>query len=421
MKTRKPIIALSNRFALILLIAVGSFAPVFGADSASLTPAKEVPIRSEADREFIHRVGMEVRPVYVIPTSRFLKGENLKQTPIDRSLSLHLKYAFQFRPDTPLDRLSGSAYQGVGLSFHTFYNAEELGNPTALYLFQGARIARISPRFSLNYEWNFGLSLGWSPYDWVTNYENAVIGSRVNAYLNTNFYLLYRLSPRFDLTAGVSLSHFSNGNTKLPNGGLNTAGLTVGITGYLDRQEDIDLPPRFSDEPFQRYVSYEAILFGAWRKKGIRINDQPYIIPGTFAVAGFNFAAMYNLGRKVRVGLSLDGVYDSSTNLPYSAENIIWREGIPYLPHSLKPSWTKQWALGLAAQVDYVMPYFTVTVGFGQNILHAGGDMKTFYQKLALKIDMTRRSFLQIGYSLREFRSPNFLMLGLGYRFNTRE
>jgi hypothetical protein len=130
---------------------------------------------------------------------------------------------------------------------------------------------------------------------------------------------------------------------------------------------------------------------------------------------------MYNLGRKVRVGLSLDGVYDSSTNLPYSSENIIWREGIPYLPRSLKPSWTEQWALGLAAQADYVMPYFTVTVGFGQNVLHAGGDMKTFYQKLALKIDLTRRSFLQIGYSLREFRSPNFLMLGFGYRFNTRE
>ena len=58
--------------------------------------------------------------------------------------------------------------------------------------------------------------------------------------------------------------------------------------------------------------------------------------------------------------------------------------------------------------------------GLGANVLHGGGDMKSFYQILALKIDVTRNSYLHIGYNLREFHEPNYLMLGIGYRFNNK-
>ena len=40
--------------------------------------------------------------------------------------------------------------------------------------------------------------------------------------------------------------------------------------------------------------------------------------------------------------------------------------------------------------------------------------MKCFYQVLALKADLTKRLFLHVGYNLRNFRDPNYLMLGLG-------
>ena len=63
---------------------------------------------------------------------------------------------------------------------------------------------------------------------------------------------------------------------------------------------------------------------------------------------------------------------------------------------------------------------FTVGIGFGANILHGGGDLQSFYQILALKIDMTRDTFLHVGYNLKDFHEPNYLMLGIGYRFNNR-
>ena len=66
------------------------------------------------------------------------------------------------------------------------------------------------------------------------------------------------------------------------------------------------------------------------------------------------------------------------------------------------------------------MPCVSIGLGLGANILHKGGDLKSFYQILALKVGITRSSFLHIGYSLRDFHMPNFLMLGVGYRFNNK-
>ena len=36
------------------------------------------------------------------------------------------------------------------------------------------------------------------------------------------------------------------------------------------------------------------------------------------------------------------------------------------------------------------------------------------------KMSATDSTYLHIGYSLQNFRDPNFLMLGFGYRFNNR-
>ena len=77
-------------------------------------------------------------------------------------------------------------------------------------------------------------------------------------------------------------------------------------------------------------------------------------------------------------------------------------------------------ALGVSARAEFVMPYFNIGVGLGTNFLHKGGDLKAFYQMLILKVAVTRSSYVHIGYSLRDFHMPNFLMLGVGYRFNNK-
>jgi len=379
-------------------------------DTFSIADSLYLPTRS------VHMFGVEARPGYIIPTNSFLRGNNGKSKPIRTSFSTHLKYSFRFNPNTYADRIYGGVYQGIGLAGYTFGDQKQLGNPISLYLFQGARITQVNPSLSFNYEWNFGLSFGWEPYDFEDNPYNKVIGSKVNAYINANFYMRWVLSHRFDMTSGINLTHFSNGNTKFPNAGLNAVGLKAGLVYNFNRKNSFQAKTLHQPaiRKFPRHVSYDLVLFGSWRRTGVDFMDKQIASPETYTVLGFNFAPMYNIGYKLRMGISLDGAYDGSANV-YTEDYIVGTT-----QNFFKPSLNKQLSLGLSGRVEYIMPYFTVGLGMGNNVLHGRGDLKAFYQVVALKFEVIRSSYIHVGYSLKDFHTPNFLLLGIGFRFNNK-
>ena len=82
-----------------------------------------------------------------------------------------------------------------------------------------------------------------------------------------------------------------------------------------------------------------------------------------------------------------------------------------------RPAAARQMALGLSARTEFVMPYFSINFGVGTNVINAQGDFSGVYELLALKMNVTRRAILHIGYSLNNFHTPKHLMLGVGWRF----
>ncbi len=361
---------------------------------------------------FIHRLEVEGRTGYIFPTNSFLKGENNRMRRMRGAYSTHLKYSFGLHPHTPASQSYINAYQGIGLARFDFGNRQELGTPVAFYLFQGGSIARLAPRLRLNYEWNLGLSGGWKPYDETDNPNNRVIGSHANAYLNLNLYLSWALSRAFDLTLGATGSHFSNGNTRYPNSGLNTIDCKVGLAYNFNRRPDevAEHSRHTVLPPFPRHVSYDLTVFGSQRKKAVNVPSGQVPAPDSYNVFGFSLAPMYNFGYKFRAGIALDGIYDGSANIRQANDS----------QDFIIPPVSKQLALGMSARGEFVMPFFTVGIGLGAHILHGGSDMESFYQMLALKIDVSHNAYLHIGYNLNEFHDPNYLMLGIGYRFNNK-
>lgn len=371
---------------------------------------------SDTNHTLIHQIGFDIRPGYVAPTNGFLAGDNARRKAVNQSLSLHLKYAFRFSPHSRLGKLYPHAYQGVGVSYHTFFHSDELGNPVAVYVFQGAPLMQLSPRLSVDYEWNFGASFGWNKYDELYNQKNITIGSKINAYINLGFFMNWQLHPQWKLTAGVDLTHFSNGNTHYPNGGLNVIGGRIGVVRTLNATNagsgTIE-PKRLFIKP---NVSYDLVVYGATRKKGFVKDDIPCLVPGSFGIVGLNVAPMYNFNNYFRAGISADAQYDESANIKdYKLEGN-QSEDIKF--H--RPPFRKQFAVGLSLRAELVMPIFSINAGLGQNLIYSGEDTKGFYQILVLKTYITHHLFLHVGYQLSNFKDPNNLMLGLGYRFHDK-
>jgi hypothetical protein len=158
-------------------------------------------------------------------------------------------------------------------------------------------------------------------------------------------------------------------------------------------------------------------LYGAWKRKGVDTTEGAYAIPGTFGVIGFNINPMYGMNHWLNLGASLDVQYDHGSNIELDEKALTetYWNGTDADIHI--PAWYKQVSAGLSARAEFVMPYFTINFGIGHNVLNAAAtDFKGFYEVLALKVAMSQRTYLHIGYSLYDFYYPNNLMLGVGYR-----
>ncbi|MBR2292408.1 MAG: acyloxyacyl hydrolase [Prevotella sp.] len=380
----------------------------------------------------VHRLEAEVIDGAVLHTNRFLEGYNPEVRTMNQYFTVKAKYAFMPSPDSEQAHIYKGVYQGAGLSYH--HLNPQIGNPFSAYLFQGATIATLSRRLSLNYEWDFGLTYGWKSNGGGKRPDNRVIGSKMTAYMDVDFYLRWMLSRQWDLNLGWTVSHFSNANTTLPNAGLNTTALKLSVAYYLNRPaEEVEAGPR---PAFQRHWSTDLVVFGAWKRKGFENAFGAYTLPGTFGVIGANVNPMYNVSHWFNVGASLDMYYDHSANLslddaqpaPTEGEDDAQQGDIPELTiekidlrdRIIYPAWHRQVTAGLSVRGEFVMPYFAINFGIGHNFINAGSSpFKGFYEVLALKVAVSQKLFLHIGYSLYDFQYPNNLMLGVGYRLGS--
>lgn len=368
-----------------------------------------------------HFIGFEIRPSYLFPTHEFFKGTNNKGKKINSCLSGHLEYGFRFAPDSELGRLYPHAIQGIGIGYNTFFNSEETGNPLSIYVFQTSKIAQLSNRLSFDYEWNFGAAFNWKKFDEEKNPHNLVVGSKINAYINLGFLLNWQISENTHLKTGVGMTHYSNGNTEYPNAGVNTVGASIGMTrSFGGSNDEILTVGKPSPATFNQYISYDLVIYGATRKRGVfPENHSALMVPGSFGIVGLNFNPLLNVNRYFRTGLSLDMQYDESANIGRHIAN----NDVPSSPDYLKffrPSFSEQFSTGISVRAEFVMPIFCINVGLGKNFICKGSDTNATYQTFILKTNLTKHIFLHTGYQLYRFKDPNNLMLGFGYRFNAR-
>lgn len=335
---------------------------------------------------------------------------------INSSLPVSLRYSFSFlNPKIP-HYLPGG-YQGVSVGVLNLGVAQRnglktssrnIGYPILAYIFQGGPFHKFNDRLSLNYEWNFGAAIGWKPYSEQNKYLNLVVGSKVNAYLNLGLSLNWQLNDHTSVFGGVSVSHFSNGNTSFPNPGINTFGLRVGMVWTLNPPPE-DYAPVLPDTVKRRKMEYDIMAWGASRKRLFRGIDPPVLLPGHYACAGISFAPMVRLNRWWRVGGSLDLQWDQSSDMKRNYIDGTTTDDIRFT----QPSFWRQSTVGISAHGELQMPIFAVNIGCGYNIL-APWENRGSYQNIALKTYICEKVFINIGYQLRNFHQQSSLMLGAG-------
>ena len=362
------------------------------------------PIRRDS---ISHRISMEVRPAYNIPSHYALRGND----PINSAASLHLRYAFSFNDDSEIGKRFPTVYQGIGIGGYTFFHPEVTGQPMALYILQGAHIIDRKD-ITLGYEWNFGLSWHWMP--------NEAMNSKWNIMVNVALPISWHVSPEWEFSLTPDFTHFSSGDTSFSNSGANLFGVRLGVTRHFNshnehiRAKEYIAPSKeLASENFRGHLSHDILIYGGWRADRFIDNGEFVVIDRPLFLDGIQYHLLYHFNRHFALGTSLDVQTDSSLNLH---DAIFDKEG--NLVSYEHPSLLQQTECGLSLRFEITSPLFSVDAGLGVNVLGKKGyDFSRIYTQYSMKHFISSRTFIFVGYRFNSTQYTHNMMYGLGWRF----
>lgn len=366
-------------------------------------------------------IGTEINGGYV-SSGAYLRGDNPENKTVNSTAGIDLRLGFTFDGKTYQERVYPGIYQGVGVGVSSFMPSNLLGNTATAYVYQGAPIVKFRRGLTLNYEWKFGMAAGWS-HDAEEYQINAAVSTPVTALLGVGLKMQWEANERVRFWAGIDARHYSNGNTSFPNKGVNSLGAYVGLSYVLTpryrnfydddtvyaAKEALDM-----HVDHDHYWMWDIMGYGAWRKRVVSMDALQQVCPGRFAVAGLQVSGLRHLCRWVAAGPSLNLQWDESGSLAEYWVDGTYGDDIKFY----RPPFGKQIKVGLSAHAELTTTIFHVNAGLGYDILNPRGD-KRFYQSLALKtfIPGSQGLYLNVGYRLGDFSTPQNLMLGLGLQW----
>ncbi|MDR1981099.1 MAG: acyloxyacyl hydrolase [Tannerellaceae bacterium] len=349
----------------------------------------------------------------VIPTNEYIKSG--KAFPAYSSFSV--KAGVRSTGNRWEDHAYGMPYYGIGLYAARFYNKKALGNPITVFAFQGGNIKTFSRQLSLEYELNLGMSFNWKPYDVFDNPDNIALGSSVNAHVGANVYIRKRLSDRWDLHAGMGLTHFSNGAQRLPNKGINLFAPFVELAYNIDPMPLPSATNRsLSPPPLDKRIDYDIMFTSSTRQ--VRVDTAGTQLPSrhidrNFKVFGLSYATLFVNSYKYRWGPSLELVYDESSGVR------AWRERHPvdgqYYDRVKLGSVYRRFSAGLSIKGELTFQRVSFFANLGYNLLHGNTYDYRLYQIIGARVYLKDRIFATFGIRASHFSKAQYLYWSVGY------
>ena len=335
---------------------------------------------------------------------------------IDEVIGGSIEAGWQATGSNRYDPILNYPAYGFGFLTYGFPQTGVLGQPNAFYLFLNAPFKRWE-KFSLNYIIRLGMSYNWQPNDPVVNPSAAVLGSFRNLYISAGPEGQFLIGERMSASVGVKFAHFSNGQSSLPNAGMNLLTPHLGIKYDFnggDRPEYIKYPkPEFPDKAMEYYVTVgngirqifftptDSLAKATVPKQGV-----------SYPVYNISMAAQYHYGWAGKFGGGLDFIY-------WGAHDPQWEIAPGNVIQGKKYKFSEYLQLGIFISYEFVLNNVSIIAQPGYRVI-SGDDYPNkptdFYQHLGLKYHL-RDVIIGVAIRAVNFGQAEYIEWSLGYRF----
>ncbi len=398
-------------------LAVPAADTTYNGDAAEFSPGIRQPVGMPDNGKMPLFLTGRFTAGKVLPTNEFVSGENATDM-----RSAALKFGVSSVGNRWEDIAYGMPYYGLALEMTDFGRKDDLGRPVALYLLQGATIAKLSRSLDLKYEWNLGMSTGWKSYDPFDNPDNVAIGSGTNVHVGYNAYLNWRADKGTDIRFGVGLAHNSNGAAKLPNAGINSAMVFFEAAYNFNRKTvSREYDPSLIPPPYDKHTSSEILFTISSRQTQIDTkgtNMPSKYLDKKFNVFGASYVFLVAPHYRYRYGAGVDLLYDESSGVTAKRE-LNPRDG-KYYDRVYLGKTSERFSLGFSARGEVVLPGYSVFANLGYQAIEGNEKDSRFYQVMGVKIYLKENFFGTFGIRATRFSKASYLFWSLGYTIDHR-
>ena len=180
---------------------------------------------------------------------------HIKPIEFDFSRPIKIRYSWQ--------KVLPNVEKGIYLRYVNLENPEYLGSLYVVSPFIKATV--INTRFwKLRLSSSMGLVYASKIYHRTENYRNDIFGSHVNIAVAFAIDNSFSISKKVTISAGIDFSHFSNGETTLPNSGMNNGTMFLSVGYHFENQKDTNIY-KLTDNVTNRIRKFAIITAIGWK------------------------------------------------------------------------------------------------------------------------------------------------------------
>lgn len=287
-------------------------------------------------------------------------------------------------------------YPQTGMSFFRCYfqHYDILGAASGLYPFIAIPFAIHKPLNNYYYSIGFGLAYLEKTFSIEKNLYNTAIGTKMNILFNFSFGGQQYITPRLALRENIGITHFSNGNIKKPNLGLNYISYAMGLS-YILKPHPL-MPVQYLPQMFNKY-EYHCVLSGGARSYALYNNS-------LFFASSLSAGLGHYISNRHKPGIGGDIFYSEAIALYLKDKNIN------------NISCSKKMQYGIHAFHDLIYNRLILTVQVGKYV-HAAFSEKPVYSRFGIRYKLN--NYLLANLALKtHYASADFVEFGLGYYGN---
>ncbi|MGI6479540.1 MAG: acyloxyacyl hydrolase [Salinivirgaceae bacterium] len=319
----------------------------------------------------------------------------------DYTRGAQLRVGWRFNGSSDWEKAYRCPSAGVGYMISDFSNPSILGYGHAAFGYLDIPIIETN-RFVWNYNLGAGLGYVSKKFHSVTNPNNTAIGSHFNAFLLITSGIEYRPTSKTSLGLDFGLNHYSNGNTDMPNWGLNTFFVMFGAKHKLDDRQ------KLSNTTVSKVTKkWENLIhFGLGYKEATPIDGTKNF------VADIHYTIRKRFSHTNSWGGGVDLLYDGSMR-----KSVKYRAGQFYIaPDSISnPSLAKNFSP--ACHANWSMHFGKITFNIQMGLYFYNALDRIYFNRWILEVDVTQQVCLMVALK-SHFGSADYVETGFVWKFN---